>query len=141
MINLKQTLVTASTAVILATASIGCSTNAGTGALLGGAAGAGAGAIIGHNSHGRTASGAAIGGAVGAITGALIGNEIDKQQERDAANPPVVVEEHPPVVVEERPPVVVERRVYVEPRPGHWEVRRYYTPDGRVYERRVYVEY
>jgi len=64
----------------------GCQTKAGTGALVGGAAGAGIGAIIGNNSHGRTASGAAIGGVVGALGGALIGNEMDKadrQRERE----------------------------------------------------------
>ena len=60
-------------------AGIGCESHAGTGALLGGAAGAGIGAIIGHNSHGRTAEGALIGGAVGAIGGGLIGNEADKE--------------------------------------------------------------
>jgi hypothetical protein len=62
----------------------GCDTNAGTGALLGGAAGAGIGAIIGHNSHGRTGSGALIGGAVGAIGGALVGNEMDKAERQKA---------------------------------------------------------
>jgi hypothetical protein len=134
--NLKQKLVTASVGVILAAGSFGCSTNAGTGALVGGAAGAGVGAIIGHNSHGRTASGAAIGGAVGAVTGAIIGNEMDKQEAREAepAPAPVVVESAPP-------PVVVERRVYVERRPGYWTTRRYVDGYGRVYERRIYVEY
>ena len=63
----------------------GCETKAGTGALVGGAAGAGIGAIIGNNSHGRTASGAAIGGAVGAIGGALVGNEMDKKDREEAA--------------------------------------------------------
>lgn len=130
--NVKQKLVTASIGVMLAAGSFGCSTNAGTGALVGGAAGAGVGAIIGHNSHGRTASGAAIGGAVGAVTGAIIGNEMDKQEAREAA--PVVVEEAPP-------PVVVERRVIVERRPGYWVTRRYVDGYGRVYDRRVYVEY
>jgi len=46
--------------------------------MIGGASGAGVGAIIGHNSHGRTAGGALIGGAVGALGGALVGNQIDK---------------------------------------------------------------
>jgi len=131
--NMKQKLVTASIGVILAAGSFGCSTNAGTGALVGGAAGAGVGAIIGHNSHGRTASGAAIGGAVGAVTGAIIGNEMDKQEAREAAPAPVVVEE--------APAVVVERRVIVERRPGYWTTRRYVDGYGRVYDRRVYVEY
>ena len=64
--------------------SIGCETNAGTGALVGGAAGAGIGAIIGHNSHGHTAGGALIGGAVGALGGALVGNEMDKADRQRA---------------------------------------------------------
>jgi outer membrane lipoprotein SlyB len=132
--NVKQKLVTASMGVILAAGSFGCSTNAGTGALVGGAAGAGVGAIIGHNSHGRTASGAAIGGAVGAVTGALIGNEIDKKEAREADRETVVVQEAPP-------PVVVERRVIVERRPGYWTTRRYVDGHGRIYERRIYVEY
>jgi hypothetical protein len=68
----------------LAAGAAGCASNAGNGALIGGAAGAGLGAIIGHNSHDRTASGAAIGGAAGAIGGALIGNEMDKNQRREA---------------------------------------------------------
>src|SRR5438045_4943126 len=60
----------------------GCQSQAGNGALIGGATGAGLGAIIGHNSHGRTAEGALIGGAVGAVTGGLIGNEQDKADAR-----------------------------------------------------------
>src|SRR6266550_8458600 len=62
---------------------MGCESNTGNGALIGGAAGAGLGAIIGHNSHGHTAGGAAIGGAAGAIGGALIGNEMDKKEARE----------------------------------------------------------
>jgi len=69
-------------------AGFGCESHAGTGALVGGAAGAGIGAIIGHNSHGRTAEGALIGGAVGAIGGGLLGNEADREdryhRDRDA---------------------------------------------------------
>ena len=61
----------------------GCETKAGTGALIGGAAGAGIGAIIGHNSHGRTAAGALIGGAVGAVGGVIVGNELDKNDRRE----------------------------------------------------------
>jgi hypothetical protein len=38
----------------------GCQTNAGSGALIGGAAGAGLGAVVGHQSHGNTASKIAI---------------------------------------------------------------------------------
>ena len=83
---------------------VGCESNAGTGALVGGTAGAGIGAIIGHNSHGRTGSGALIGGAVGAASGAIVGNEVDRQQaeqrfaERDYDGYPpdrVVVQEYP----------------------------------------------
>jgi hypothetical protein len=88
---------------------VGCETNAGTGALIGGASGAGIGAIIGHNSHGRTGSGALIGGAIGALGGGLIGNEIDKDQARDDYR--------------------YERR-YVEdgPPPREYEYRRYERP-------------
>src|SRR3954451_4053243 len=64
----------------LAAGGAGCSTNTGTGALVGGALGAGTGAIIGHNSHGRTAEGALIGGAVGAVAGGVIGNAQDQAQ-------------------------------------------------------------
>src|SRR5688572_467325 len=60
----------------------GCSTHAGTGGLIGGAIGAGTGAIIGHNSHRRSAEGALIGGAVGALAGAAIGDAKDRS-ERD----------------------------------------------------------
>jgi len=68
--------------MLLAAAGAGCQSNAGNGALIGGAAGAGIGAIIGNNSHHRTADGALIGGAIGAVSGAIVGNEIDKQQAR-----------------------------------------------------------
>ena len=61
----------------------GCESNAGNGALIGGAAGAGLGAIIGNNSHHHTAGGALIGGAIGAIGGGLIGNEMDKNEARE----------------------------------------------------------
>ena len=62
----------------------GCQSNAGTGALIGGAAGAGIGAIAGKQSHGKTVNGALIGGAVGAIGGGLIGNEMDKKDKQEA---------------------------------------------------------
>ncbi|MCF7851797.1 MAG: hypothetical protein K9M07_00985 [Simkaniaceae bacterium] len=52
----------------------GCSTNAGTGALVGAGLGIGAGALI----DGGT--GAIIGGAIGAAAGGLIGASIDQQQ-------------------------------------------------------------
>ena len=73
-----------SAGVIVVGTGAGCETKAGTGALVGAGAGAGIGAIIGHNSHNRTASGAAIGAGVGAISGALIGNEMDKADARKA---------------------------------------------------------
>src|SRR5690348_5394624 len=78
--NMKKALVAGVACGTLLAGVAGCESNAGTGALVGGAAGAGIGAIIGHNSHGRTGSGALIGGAAGAIGGALIGNEMDKKE-------------------------------------------------------------
>lgn len=65
-------------AIALGAGATGCASQAGNGALLGGAAGAGLGAIIGHNSHDRAAEGALLGGAIGALGGGLIGNEADK---------------------------------------------------------------
>src|SRR4051794_41745124 len=81
---MKRALLSVVALGMLGTGIAGCESQAGTGALVGGAAGAGIGAIVGHNSHGRTGSGALIGGAVGAIGGALIGNEMDKADKRDA---------------------------------------------------------
>ena len=63
---------------------VSCSTNTGTGALVGG----GGGALIGGLAGGW--GGAAIGGAAGAILGGLIGNAADqkqKQQEIDNNSP------------------------------------------------------
>jgi uncharacterized protein YcfJ len=62
---------------------VGCSTKAGTGAVVGGAGGAGLGAIIGHQS-GHAGAGAVIGGAAGAIGGGLVGNGMDKADEKKA---------------------------------------------------------
>src|SRR5437868_2141753 len=81
---MKQALLSAVALAVLIAGAAGCETKAGTGALVGGAAGAGLGAIIGKQSHGRTAEGALIGGAVGAIGGGLIGNEMDKNDRREA---------------------------------------------------------
>src|SRR5438105_13731616 len=69
-------------------AAAGCETKAGTGALVGAGGGAALGAIIGNQSHHRTAEGALIGAGVGALGGALVGNAMDEQdrkreQERD----------------------------------------------------------
>lgn len=64
---------------------LGCASDAGNGALIGGGVGALAGGIIGHQS-GHAVGGALIGGAVGAGTGALIGHASDehKKDEREA---------------------------------------------------------
>lgn len=62
---------------------VGCESNTGSGALIGGAAGAGIGGLIGSYSHARAGEGALIGGAIGAAGGALVGNAAD-QQEREA---------------------------------------------------------
>src|SRR5258706_14516170 len=77
--NLTQKLLSFSVLAGLGLGSAGCATHSGTDALVGGAAGAGIGAIIGHNSHHRTAEGALLGGAIGAIGGGLIGNEQDRR--------------------------------------------------------------
>src|SRR5438105_14440270 len=68
-------------------AAAGCETKAGTGALVGAGGGAALGAIIGNQSHHRTAEGALIGAGVGALGGALVGNAMDEQdrkKEREA---------------------------------------------------------
>lgn len=59
---------------------VGCESNAGNGALIGGATGAGVGGLIGSFSHARAGEGALIGGAIGAAGGALIGNAADQQE-------------------------------------------------------------
>jgi hypothetical protein len=84
MMNFKKQILTAVAGLALVGGGLGCSSNAGTGALIGAGAGAGLGAIIGNNTgHGHTAGGAAIGAGVGALGGALIGNEVDKDQRHD----------------------------------------------------------
>lgn len=78
----RLTLVLPAMAVVaLALLSGGCATQAGTGAVVGGAIGAGTGAIVGHQ-LGSTAGGAVIGGAVGAGTGAVVGNDMDRRDQR-----------------------------------------------------------
>jgi len=122
---------------------LGCETNTGNGALLGGAGGALLGAGIGGLSHRRAGEGALLGGAIGAIGGAIVGNEADKQEryygydrydrgydrpryyERDYGN-------------EYRPGSYGYSRTYYEPR-SYYEVRTYrtyghYRPRGRYYE-------
>ncbi|MBR5084199.1 MAG: OmpA family protein [Prevotella sp.] len=67
---------------------LGCSTNAGTGSILGGAGGGALGAAIGQLIGKNTKStviGAAIGTAVGTTAGALIGKHMDKVKARAAA--------------------------------------------------------
>lgn len=62
---------------------IGCSSKAGTGALVGGAVGVGAGALIGGG------GGAVIGGAAGAVGGAIIGAALeDSDRENLQRNSP-----------------------------------------------------
>jgi hypothetical protein len=83
IIMMNKTTIRAVAAMLLGAVAVGCESQAGNGALIGGAAGAGIGAIIGNNSRGRTAEGALIGGAVGAVAGGVIGNEQDKANRRD----------------------------------------------------------
>lgn len=103
---------------------LGCGSNAGNGALLGGAGGAGLGAIIGHQSHGHTAGGAVVGGALGAIGGALVGNEMDRAEQARRDD---------------------DRYRYYDDVP-RYRTRYYYDeapppPPPRVYEYRVWREY
>src|SRR6185436_7234959 len=79
MIWMKKGIV-AST--MLAVAVAGCSTKAGTGAIVGGVGGAAVGGLIGSKSHARAGEGAAIGAAVGALGGALVGHGMDKSDEK-----------------------------------------------------------
>lgn len=67
---------------------VGCSTQAGTGSLLGGGAGAALGGVIGQLIGKNTKStviGAAVGTAVGTTAGALIGKHMDKVRAKAAA--------------------------------------------------------
>jgi uncharacterized protein YcfJ len=63
--------------------SVGCDSDAKTGAVAGGGIGAGTGAIIGHQS-GKTGQGALIGGAIGASAGYLLGDAKDKKKHETA---------------------------------------------------------
>jgi uncharacterized protein YcfJ len=139
MLNIKRKLLSAAMGLTLIAGPIGCASNAGNGALIGGAAGAGLGAIIGHNSHGRTGGGAAIGGAIGALTGGLIGNQMDEQERRDDyydnydRDRPVRYDRYDDY--RDGPP----------PREGYTESRYYEDGNGRYYnsyrETRVYPGY
>lgn len=124
--------------------SIGCDTNAGTGALVGGGAGAALGALAGGPRH--ALGGAVIGGTVGAAGGAIVGNQIDREQARReryyygyADRRPVVVEAYgPPIIVEHSPyydgPPPVPPVEVIPPRPyydsiwvgGFWIRHRHY---------------
>src|SRR5258706_2949390 len=127
--NLTQKLLSFSVLAGLGLGSTGCATHSGTGALVGGAAGAGLGAIIGHNSHHRTAEGALIGGAIGAIGGGLIGNEQDRR-ERDYYR-----DRHDDGYRYER------GSYYSPPPPREYEYRRYERyDDGRPPYRSYYYE-
>jgi len=83
MKSLKLVAVGLSLAMVMS-----CSTNKGTGALIGTGGGAVLGAVlggvIGHDAK-SAAIGAALGGAVGAGAGALIGNHMDKVKAKAAA--------------------------------------------------------
>jgi uncharacterized protein YcfJ len=61
----------------------GCSSKAGTGALIGGGGGALIGGLIGSGSGARAGEGALIGAGVGAIAGGLIGHGMDKSDEKE----------------------------------------------------------
>jgi hypothetical protein len=136
MLKIKHKLLTSLMGLTLIAGPIGCASNAGSGALIGGATGAGLGAIIGHNSHGRTGSGAAIGGAIGALTGGLIGNQMDEQERRD--------DYYDRGYYRDRPRYYEERDDYraYPPRGGYTESRYYEDGNGRYYnsyrETRVY---
>ena len=82
MTRFRRTIV-AGLILAMGASAVGCESNAGNGALIGGATGAGIGGLIGSYSHARAGEGALIGGVLGAASGALIGNEVDRQ-ERDA---------------------------------------------------------
>lgn len=71
-------LMIGATALVIATAPIGCSSKKGTGAVVGAGAGGAVGAVIG-NQAGSTAVGALIGAAVGGAAGAYIGHRMDQQ--------------------------------------------------------------
>ena len=77
-------LIKATLVLSLGVGTVGCASNAETGALLGGLGGAGIGAAIGSHSHGRAGEGALIGGAVGALGGALVGSDADRRERERA---------------------------------------------------------
>ena len=128
-------VLTAVLAAGLGLGSVGCATNAGNGALIGGAGGALAGAAIGSHSHSRAGAGALIGGAVGALGGAIVGNEIDRLQHERAYDDHVRYDERryddgyysePPVVYRPAYRSVVRYDVrYYDCRPVRYGYRSY----------------
>jgi hypothetical protein len=128
-LNIKRGLLGVTLLGGLVTAGAGCQSHAGNGALLGGAIGAGTGAIIGHNSHGRTAGGALIGGAVGALAGGAIGDAQDRDERSRSRSYDDGYRAPPPRY--ER----TETRYYesAPPPPAYYESRTYYGPRGRSY--------
>lgn len=79
----RMTRIGLATVLLASLAAGGCS-NAGEGALSGGAMGAGAGAIVG-SMFADAGKGALIGGAVGALGGAVIGDQ-NQRNERNSQN-------------------------------------------------------
>lgn len=77
---MKSTLLALLASITLFLGTLGCQSDAQTGALLGSAVGAAAGAGIDHNNRGR---GALIGAGAGAVGGYLIGNESDKNKAKE----------------------------------------------------------
>jgi hypothetical protein len=137
-LNIKRSLLGLALLGGVAAGSTGCQSHAGNGALLGGAIGAGTGAIIGHNSHGRTAGGALIGGAVGALAGGIIGDAQDRDErgrgrsyDDGYRSPPPRYERTETRYYETAPPPPAyyetrTTRTYYGPRGGSYtEVRRY----------------
>src|SRR3954471_21112387 len=93
---------------------VGCQSNAGTDALIGGAAGAGLGAAVGSHSHARGGEGALIGGAIGALGGALIGSEQDKREQERASH---YYDQRDSDYARTR--TISHERTYVDPVPPH----------------------
>jgi hypothetical protein len=125
----KTKLVAAVIGVGMAGGVVGCQSNAGTGALLGGAAGAGLGAAVGSHSHGRAGEGALIGGAIGALGGAMIGGDQDRR-ERERASRYYDDDYGSP---RRARTVYRERTYYDDPPPrhdGYYEYRSYRSYDG-----------
>jgi uncharacterized protein YcfJ len=79
---MTTTAKSATTLIITFATLAGCSTKAGTGAVVGGIGGAAVGGLIGSNSHARAGEGAAIGAAIGALGGAAVGHSQDKKDQR-----------------------------------------------------------